>query len=88
MVVGAIAIPVSPLDANRLAEDAPAYLHIVADMGVRAVLCNTDVDHLFKQKMVSQHLKQSAQYLKTHIPRRIQHRESHQNNLMAVENSA
>ena len=68
MVVGAIAIPVSPLDANRLAEDAPAYLHIVADMGVRAVLCNTDVDHLFKQKMVSQHLKQSAQYLKTHIP--------------------
>lgn len=68
MVVGAIAIPVAPLDANRLAEDAPAYLHIVADMGVRVVLCNTDVDHLFKQKIVSQHLKQSAQFLKTHIP--------------------
>lgn len=68
MVVGAIAIPVSPLDANRLGEDAPAYLHIVADMGVKAVLVNTDVDHLFKQKAVSQHLKQSAQILKTHIP--------------------
>ena len=68
MVVGAIAIPVSPLDANRLAEDAPAYLHIVADLGVKAVLCNTDVDHLFKQKVVSQHLKQSAQYLRTNIP--------------------
>ncbi|KIW90324.1 uncharacterized protein Z519_08968 [Cladophialophora bantiana CBS 173.52] len=68
MVLGAIAIPVAPLDANRLSEDAPAFLHIVADMGVKAVLCNTDVDHLFKQKIVSQHLKQSAQYLKTHIP--------------------
>ncbi|EXJ79578.1 hypothetical protein A1O3_07857 [Capronia epimyces CBS 606.96] len=68
MVLGAIAIPVAPLDANRLSEDAPAFLHIVADMGVKAVLCNTDVDHLFKQKIVSQHLKQSAQYLKTNIP--------------------
>jgi acyl-CoA synthetase (AMP-forming)/AMP-acid ligase II len=68
MVLGAIAIPVAPLDANRLSEDAPAYLHIVADMGVRVVLCNSDVDHLFKQKIVSQHLKQSAQFLKTHIP--------------------
>ncbi|KAK5418813.1 hypothetical protein LTR06_002564 [Exophiala xenobiotica] len=68
MVIGAIAIPVAPLDANRLSEDAPAYLHIVADMGVKVVLCNTEVDHLFKQKIVSQHLKQSAQYLKTNIP--------------------
>lgn len=68
MVLGAIAIPVAPLDVNRLSEDAPAYLHIVADMGVKAVLCNNDVDHLFKQKIVSQHLKQSAQYLKTQIP--------------------
>jgi acyl-CoA synthetase (AMP-forming)/AMP-acid ligase II len=68
MVLGAIAIPVAPLDANRLSEDAPAYLHIVADMGVKAVLCNNDVDQLFKQKIVSQHLKQSAQYLKAHIP--------------------
>ena len=68
MVLGAIAIPVAPLDANRLSEDAPAYLHIVTDMGVKAVLCNTDVDHLFKQKIVSQHLKQSAQYLKATIP--------------------
>ena len=34
LVLGAIAIPVAPLDQNRLAEDAPAYLHIVADMRV------------------------------------------------------
>ena len=68
MVLGLIAIPIAPLDANRLSEDAPAYLHIVADMGVKAVLCNSDVNDLFKQKMVSQHLKQSAQYLRTSIP--------------------
>ena len=68
MVIGVTAIPVAPLDANRLSEDAPAFLHICADMRVKAVLCNTDVDHLFKQKIVSQHLKQSAQYLKTNIP--------------------
>ncbi|KAK5089073.1 hypothetical protein LTR05_003297 [Lithohypha guttulata] len=68
MVLGAIAIPVAPLDQNRLSEDAPAFLHIVADMSVKAVICNTEVNDLFKAKMVSQHLKQSAQYLKTHIP--------------------
>ncbi|RMZ83893.1 hypothetical protein DV737_g1449, partial [Chaetothyriales sp. CBS 132003] len=68
IVLGLIAVPVAPLDVNRLSEDAPAYLHIVADMAVKAVLCNHDVDQLFKQKVVSQHLKQSAQYLKTPIP--------------------
>lgn len=68
MVLGVIAIPVAPLDANRLSEDAPAFLHIVLDMRVKAVLCNNDVDQLLKQKLVSQHLKQSAQYLKTHTP--------------------
>jgi len=68
MVLGAIAIPVAPLDANRLSEDAPAYLHIVSDMGVKHVLCNSEVDSLFKQKIVSQHIKQSAQYLKATIP--------------------
>jgi acyl-CoA synthetase (AMP-forming)/AMP-acid ligase II len=68
MVLGVIAIPVAPLDANRLSEDAPAFLHIVADMRVKAVICNNDVDQLLKQKLVSQHLKQSAQFLKSHIP--------------------
>ncbi|KPI42678.1 uncharacterized protein AB675_2226 [Cyphellophora attinorum] len=68
MALGVIAIPCAPLDANRLSEDAPAFLHIVADMRVKAVLVNNDVDQLFKQKLVSQHLKQSAQYMKSHIP--------------------
>lgn len=68
MALGVIAIPVAPLDANRLSEDAPAFLHIVLDMRVKAVICNHDVDQLLKQKLVSQHLKQSAQYLKSHVP--------------------
>ena len=68
MVLGLIAIPVAPLDQNRLSEDAPAFLHIVADMRVKAVICNTEVNDLFKAKNVSQHLKQSASYLKTNIP--------------------
>ncbi|CZR66108.1 probable acyl CoA ligase-like protein [Phialocephala subalpina] len=66
--LGATAIPMAPLDQNRLNEDAPAYLHMVADYGVRAVLVNQDVDHLMKQKAVSQHVKQSAQVLKVSVP--------------------
>jgi acyl-CoA synthetase (AMP-forming)/AMP-acid ligase II len=66
--LGATAIPMAPLDQNRLNEDAPAFLHMVADYRVKAVLVNQDVDHLLKQKAVSQHLKQSAQVLKTNVP--------------------
>lgn len=66
--LGAVAIPMAPLDQNRLNEDAPAFLHMIADFKVKAVLVNTDVDHLLKQKIVSQHIKQSAQVLRVGIP--------------------
>ena len=66
--LGAVVIPMAPLDQNRLNEDAPAFLHLVADFHVKAVLVNVDVDHLLKQKIVSQHIKQSAQVLKVSIP--------------------
>ncbi|KAI9849152.1 MAG: putative NRPS-like protein biosynthetic cluster [Sclerophora amabilis] len=66
--LGAVAIPMAPLDQNRLHEDAPAFLHMVADFQVKAVLVNNDVDHLLKQKAVSQHIKQSAMALKTSMP--------------------
>ena len=66
--LGATAIPMAPLDQNRLNEDVPAYLHMVADYAVKAVLVNQDVDHLMKQKAVSQHVKQSAQVLKVSVP--------------------
>ena len=66
--LGAIAIPMGPLDTNRLNEDAPAFLHLTGDYKVKAVLVNTEVDHLLKQKVVSQHIKQSAQVLRVNIP--------------------
>ncbi|KAF2997948.1 hypothetical protein E8E13_005785 [Curvularia kusanoi] len=67
-VLGAVAIPMAPIDQNRLNEDAPALLHIVADFKIKAILVNVEVDHLMKVKQVSQHLKQSAAILKVNIP--------------------
>ncbi|OAQ70013.1 AMP-binding domain-containing protein [Pochonia chlamydosporia 170] len=66
--LGAVVIPMAPLDQNRLNEDVPAFLHIVADYNVKAVLVNHEVDHLLKLKPVSSHLKQSAQILKIATP--------------------
>ena len=66
--LGAIVIPMPPLDQNRLNEDAPAFLHLVGDYRVKAVLVNSDVHHLLGQKIVSQHIKQSAQVLRVDVP--------------------
>ncbi|KAK2608813.1 hypothetical protein QQS21_002670 [Conoideocrella luteorostrata] len=66
--LGAVVIPMAPLDQNRLNEDVPAFLHIVADYNVKAVLVNQEVDHLIKLKPVTSHIKQSAQILKIAIP--------------------
>jgi acyl-CoA synthetase (AMP-forming)/AMP-acid ligase II len=66
--LGAIIIPVAPMDQNRLSEDVPAFLHLLADYNVKAVLVNQDVDHLLKLKPVAQHIKQSAQVLKVNVP--------------------
>ncbi|KAF2816520.1 acyl-CoA ligase [Mytilinidion resinicola] len=66
--LGAIAIPMAPIDQNRLNEDAPAMLHMIADFKVKAILVNNEVDHLMKIKTVSQHLKQSAMILRVNLP--------------------
>ena len=68
MCLGVVAIPMAPVDQNRLNEDAPALLHLIADFRVKAILVNHDVDSVLKQKAVSQHLKQSAQVLRINIP--------------------
>ena len=68
LCLGAVAIPMAPLDQNRLHEDAPALLNMTGDLGVKAILVNNDVDHLLKQKAVSQHLKQSATVMKVSVP--------------------
>ena len=66
--LGVVVIPMAPLDQNRLNEDAPALLHMIADFRIKAILVNAEVDHLFKTKLVSQHIRQSAQVLKVTIP--------------------
>ncbi|KAL1963640.1 hypothetical protein VTN77DRAFT_7961 [Rasamsonia byssochlamydoides] len=68
LCLGAIAIPMAPIDQNRLSEDAPAFLHVVGDFKVKAIIVNNDVDHVLKQKAVSQHIKQSAQVLRIGVP--------------------
>lgn len=66
--LGIVVIPMAPMDQNRLSEDVPAFLHLVADFRVKAVLVNNEIDHLLKMKTVSQHIKQSAQVLKLALP--------------------
>jgi acyl-CoA synthetase (AMP-forming)/AMP-acid ligase II len=66
--LGVVVIPLAPMDQNRLSEDVPAFLHLVSEYRVRAVLVNQEVDHLLKVKAVSQHVKQTAQVLKVAIP--------------------
>lgn len=68
IALGAICIPIAPLDQNRLSEDVPAFLRLVSDYRVKVVLVNQDVDHLLKLKPVSSHIKQSAQIARTAIP--------------------
>ncbi|KAI0602853.1 acyl-CoA ligase [Biscogniauxia sp. FL1348] len=66
--LGAVVIPAAPMDERRLNEDVPAFLHLIHDYGIKAVLVNTEVDHLLRTKTVSQHIKQSAQVLKIGVP--------------------
>ncbi|KAF3397989.1 hypothetical protein F1880_006036 [Penicillium rolfsii] len=66
--LGVVVIPVAPIDQNRLSEDAPAFLHVINDFNVKAIIVNTDVDHVMRQKLVSQHIKQSAQVLRIGVP--------------------
>lgn len=67
-VLGAIAIPMAPVDQNRLHEDAPALLSMVADFRIKAILVNNEVESLLKLKGVSQHMKQSAMASKVNLP--------------------
>ena len=66
--LGAVAVPMSPLDPSRLNEDAPAFLHVIADFRIKAVLTNNEASDLLKQKVVAQHIKQSAGVLKVQVP--------------------
>lgn len=66
--MGIIAVPLAILDTNRLHEDVPAFLHIVSDFRVKAVLVNNEVDAMLKSKIVSTHIKHTATAMKVSIP--------------------
>ncbi|KAJ5578699.1 uncharacterized protein N7459_007663 [Penicillium hispanicum] len=66
--LGVVVIPLAPIDQNRLSEDAPAFLHVINDFNVKAIIVNSEVDHVMRQKLVSQHIKQSAQVLRIGVP--------------------
>ncbi|BCR86662.1 putative AMP binding domain protein [Aspergillus chevalieri] len=66
--LGVVVIPLAPIDQNRLSEDAPAFLHVINDFNVKAIIVNSDVDHVMRQKIVAQHIKQSAQVLRLGVP--------------------
>ncbi|CAL5866983.1 uncharacterized protein PFLUO_LOCUS1195 [Penicillium psychrofluorescens] len=66
--LGVVAIPLAPIDQNRLSEDAPAFLHVISDFDVKAIIVNAEVDHVMRLKLVSQHIKQSAQVLRIGVP--------------------
>ncbi|KAI5287034.1 hypothetical protein KEM54_006289, partial [Ascosphaera aggregata] len=68
LALGVIAMPMAPIDANRLNEDTPALLHLIQDFRVKAILVNHDAHDLLKSKLVSQHLKQSAHVLRINLP--------------------
>ncbi|ODQ64929.1 acetyl-CoA synthetase-like protein [Nadsonia fulvescens var. elongata DSM 6958] len=67
-LTGVIAIPVSPIDSNRLYEDVPAYISIVKDYRVKAILVNADIETSMKNKLIHNHLKQSAAIARIDLP--------------------
>lgn len=68
LVTGVVAIPISPIDSNRLQEDVPALLNIIRDYFAKVILLNNDTDSAMKVKNVSTHLKQSASVANVSLP--------------------
>ena len=68
LCLGIIGIPMQILDPNRLSEDVPALLQVIQDYKVQGILVNTDTENALKSKIISNHLKQSAQAAKITLP--------------------
>ncbi|OLL26567.1 hypothetical protein NEOLI_000288 [Neolecta irregularis DAH-3] len=66
--LGITAIPIAPVDPNRLSEDVPALLSVIRDYSIKAILVNADIEHLIKGKAISQHLKQSVVAARLTLP--------------------
>lgn len=68
LMTGVIAIPISPINSNKLQEDVPALLNIIRDYGAQAILLNQETDSAMKVKAVSNHMKQSASVSNISLP--------------------
>lgn len=68
LILGITAIPISPLDSTRLSEDIPAFLNVVKEYGVRAMLVNNDTEGIMKMKPITQQLKHTGQVLRATAP--------------------
>ncbi|BFZ54876.1 hypothetical protein PYCC9005_001913 [Savitreella phatthalungensis] len=68
MCLGITAIPMAPLDPNRLGEDVPALLTLVRDFDVKMILGNNETISALGSKVISQHLRHTASALKVTSP--------------------
>ena len=68
LCLGIVGIPMQILDPNRLSEDVPALLQVIQDYRVQGILVNSDTESALKSKIISNHLKQSAQAAKITLP--------------------
>ena len=53
---------------SRLSEDVPALLSVISDYGIHCILVNNETNSAFSNKVIAQHLKQSATALNLQIP--------------------
>lgn len=68
LCLGIIGIPMQILDQNRLSEDVPALLQVIRDFNVQGILVNSDAESSLKTRLISNHVKQSAQAAKIQLP--------------------
>ena len=68
LCLGIVGIPMQILDENRLSEDVPALLQVIRDFNVQAILVNSDAEATLKTRLISNHVKQSAQAAKIQFP--------------------
>lgn len=68
LCLGVIGIPMQILDQNRLSEDVPALLQVIRDFNVQGILVNSDAESSLKTRLISNHVKQSAQAAKIQLP--------------------
>ncbi|ANB15845.1 hypothetical protein AWJ20_3489 [Sugiyamaella lignohabitans] len=68
LLLGITAIPIAPIDSNRLHEDLPVLTKIIKDYSARAILVHGETDSIFKNKHISQQLKQLATSSRIAVP--------------------